>query len=144
MVSTAGLTSVAVSWRQKKRNHRLLFGTPVRKVRLDWRRQLAIFECGEIFGYERWTGTRFGTDEWQVFVLQAGAAGAPLSAVPGIRPGARILLSAYGKDRCRKALQLIEMAGLIHPLEQLNAERWAVLGSKLAAGFSPDAGGLAR
>ena len=129
------LTTVSVSWRKNKRNHRLLFGTPQRWVRLDWRRRLAVFETGQIFGYERWATGRYGTVHWSVHVLQAGGAGEQLTAVTGVRPGARILLSGYGKDRAMRALSELEKLGDPNVLESVDSERWHVLGGKLAAGF---------
>jgi len=130
------LTTASVSWRKNKRNHRLLFGTPRRWVRLDWRRRLAVFETGQVFGYERWAAGRYGTIQWSVHVLQAGGAGEQLTAVTGIRPGARILLSAYGKDRARRALSELEALRSAGALEEIETERWHVHGSRLAAGLS--------
>lgn len=129
------LTSVSVSWRQKKRNHRLLFGTPLRWIRLDWRRRLALFETGQIFGYERWSACHHGTLQWNVFVLQAGTAGDHLSVVRGIRPGARILLSAYGADRAKRALHEFELLRSACSLDDITQDRWRVLGSKFLAGL---------
>jgi len=129
------LTTVSVSWRKNKRNHRLLFGTPRRWVRLDWRRRLAVFETGQIFGYERWAAGRHGTIHWSVHVLQAGGAGEQLTSVTGVRPGARILLTGYGKDRARRALSEFEKLGEPTVLERIDAEQWHVLGGRLAAGF---------
>lgn len=135
MRTDRALTTVSVSWRQKKRNHRLLFGTPLRWVRLDWRRRLAVFEIDQIFGYERWTSGQYGTLQWNVFVLQAGAPGDDLTAVSGVRPGARILLSAYGKDRAKRAIAELEALRLVSPVDEIGAERWSVLGSRFMAGF---------
>ncbi len=129
------MTTVAVSWRQKHRNHRLVFGTPERWVRLDWRRRLAVFQPGCVLGYERWRRGRFGTLDWQVFVLETGRAGEPLVSVPGVMPGARILVAAQGKDRARRCLEELKRLETETLLEAIPAFRWQVMGGRFAAGL---------
>lgn len=135
MTTEAMLTTVAVSWRQKHRNHRLMFGAPERWVRLDWRRRLAVFRPGSVLGYERWRRGQFGTVDWQVFVIETGRAGEPLAAVPGVKPGARILLAAQGKDRAKRFLEELERLQAACPVEAIPAPRWQVLGARFTAGL---------
>lgn len=135
MTTDAMLTTVAVSWRQKHRNHRLVFGAPARWVRLDWRRRLAVFRPGSVLGYERWRRGRFGTVDWQVFVIETGRACEPLAAIPGVKPGARILLAAQGKDRARRFLEELKRLQTPGAVEAIPALKWQVLGARFAAGL---------
>ena len=130
------LTTVSVSWRQKKRNHRLIFGCPAKWVRLDWRRRLAVFEAGQIFGYERWQRGPFGTKDWQVYVIRAGRVGEQISSIDGVRPGGGILFAALGKDRAKRALNTLSALSEKGSLSSISADYWRVLSLKIDAGQS--------
>lgn len=118
------LTTVAVSWRKKRRNHRILFGQPERMIRLDWRRRLAVFETGAIFGYERWRANAYGTIDWQIYVLKCGRPGSELSRVSGLRPGAEILFAAHGKTAAKRALCMLELVSDHVVLTDVSEATW--------------------
>ena len=91
-------------------NHRLRFGKPEAKTKLDKYRSLASFPEGSIFGYIRWRANEYGTIDWRVYVLKAQADGF-ISKVAGVAPAVKILVSAQGKpaaQRCLKALDKLE------------------------------------
>jgi len=91
-------------------NHRLRFGQPEAKTKLDKYRSLASFPEGSIFGYIRWRANEYGTIDWRVYVLKAQADGLR-SEVAGITPAVKILVSAQGKPavkRCFTALDALE------------------------------------
>lgn len=127
------LTTASVSWRKKRRNHRILFGEPIRWVRLDWQRKLAVFQPGQIFGYERWRGDKYGTQLWQIFVVRAVPSGQSAERIPGVRPGAETLLSAQGKDRAKRALKLIEQVKIHTDDCALDVERWSMIANRFEA-----------
>lgn len=118
------LTLVSIAWRKRRRNHRLLFGTPVRWVRLDWHRRLAAFKSGDIFAYERWQGSQFGTSDWRIFVLQTAHSGQYASEVSGIFPGAIVLVKISGKDRCKRFLKLLDALKTNRDLSEYSAGKW--------------------
>ncbi|WP_339636732.1 DUF2840 domain-containing protein [uncultured Hyphomonas sp.] len=122
------LTLVSVSWRKNRRNHRVLFGAPRRWIRLDWRRRIAVFQPGDIFAYERWSGDRFGTQSWQVFVLQACTPGSGLQVLPGIKPGAEILVSAHGKPAAKRLLALLDRLECTRKLGHMSEHDWRQIG----------------
>ena len=105
--SAANLTAVIVAYRKNRFNHRLLFGEPVFRVRRGWRRDVAAFEPGVVFGYERWQANQYGTQDWRLYVCLS-ASGGSIAPVPGILPGAEILLSAIGKTQVKRALYAID------------------------------------
>ena len=137
---TGKYTLTSIAWRKRKRNHRLLFGTPDRSVRLGWHNRLAAFLPDQIFGYERWRANKYGTIEWQIFILQAQKSGQPVSQIPGVFPGACVLASAHGKPNAKRMLSALD--GLRHKagIDALSAETWIQFGLLFDTGF--DAGDL--
>jgi len=131
------LTLVSITWRKRRRHHRLLFGTPYRWIRLDWRRRLAAFQPGQIFGYERWQANRYGTQTWQVFVVVARAPNERASDIPGVRPGADLLLSAYGKAASKRALTLFDQLSEVTQLDALSEGSWRQAGTLFATKLDP-------
>lgn len=123
-MTSNNLTIVSIAWRKKRRNHRLLFGTPRDLIRLDWRRRLAVFDEGQIFGYERWRANQYGTIDWQVFVIKAGRPGCEISAVNGIQPDAIILLAARGKTATKHTLEMLNLISLNMALIDVSEEIW--------------------
>ncbi|WP_366523843.1 DUF2840 domain-containing protein [uncultured Algimonas sp.] len=121
------LTVVVVQYRKKRLNHRILFGTPVREYRLGWRRSLASFLPGQVFGYERWRANRYGTQAWSIAVGRA-CAPSGVTFVEGIHPGLDLWLHAIGKTRVKRvfdALSAFRDVG-IKPSE-LPERRWRAL-----------------
>ena len=91
-------------------NHRLRFGQPEAKTKLDKYRAFATFSTGSIFGYIRWRANEYGTIDWRVYVLKAETNGV-FSQVSGVTPAVKILVSAQGKPaakRCLSALDSLE------------------------------------
>lgn len=125
------LTAVILSYRKNRHNHRLLFGTPRLHIRRGWRLKLAAFTPGDVFGYERWQADKYGTQDWSIRVCRAVENGA-VSVVPGILPGAEILLEARGKTRvkrCFHALDELKSSGV--SLAEWPDFRWRILHNKL-------------
>jgi len=88
-------------------NHRLRFGEPFKKIRLDKSRVLATFEPNIIFGYIRWKANEYGTQDWRVYILKTQSSGA-LSQIAGVSPAVKVLLSAVGKTSVKRALSVID------------------------------------
>ncbi|MEL6361748.1 MAG: DUF2840 domain-containing protein [Pseudomonadota bacterium] len=101
------LTLVTIAYRKRRHNHRLVFGTPVLDIRRNWCRRFAAFEPEQMFGYERWQANQYGTQDWRIFVCRARYQGA-ITRVPGVMPGAEILLSAIGKTQVKRVLRAID------------------------------------
>ena len=88
-------------------NHRIKFGVPTYKTKLDKYRTLMSFSEGVIFGYIRWVANEYGTQDWRVYVLKTQSSGL-LSKVPGISPAVKILLSSKGTVAVKRALKAID------------------------------------
>jgi hypothetical protein len=133
-MSAACHTLVIESYRKNRHNYRLLFGAPVRIVRHGWRRQMVVFQAGQVFGYERWRANRFGTQTWSITVCCA-TDGPRLTRVPGVIPGGEIWLHAAGKTRVKRvfaALDSLKQNGLSP--EYMPVRRWRELAQMLATG----------
>lgn len=128
------LTRVSLAYVEHRFKLYLRFGQPAHEVRLDrWRRE-ASFLPTAIFCRIRWEANDYGTIRWQLLVLRACTLLGDMLRIPGIRPGARILLRAEGERQVMAVLQkidAIETLG-IDPVEVAPAY-WGTLGNRLAA-----------
>ena len=137
MTQRRNLTAVQIVYRKNRINHRLRFGAPLMAARLDWRRNLVAFAPGSVFGYIRWRANRFGTQDWRLFVLRTIERGA-LATVPGVIPGADILLATRGTTRTQRALGILdelEQGG--GGLSQVTDAYWRHLHNRLAVSLDP-------
>ena len=88
-------------------NHRLRFGIPKTKIKLDKYRSLAVLKPHQIFGYIRWQANMFGSQDWRFFVIKTCTDG-PVTHIPGITPAARLLASSHGTAAVKRALRAID------------------------------------
>ena len=132
------LTLAAIRWRKNRRNDRILFGAPERLVRLDWQRSLAAFLPGSVFGYERWEANKYGTQSWLIFVLKAEKPKANFSQIPGVFPGAQILLYVRGKEACKAFLSHFDDIRAKGAFEENDPILWQQIGHRIQAGTSAD------
>lgn len=123
---------------QNRYSHRLRFGIPQKVITLDKRRKIACFLPDQIIGYSRWSGAKYGTVDWRIYIARTGYTPF-LSSIPGIYPAARILLAAQGKTavkRCLTTLDKIE-SQLEGPLETVPESYWICLSNALLTKQSP-------
>ena len=113
----------------------LRFSRPVRERSLDRTRRIAAFLPGARFARLRWEAGDWGPARWQLMVLQACRPCESMQRVPGIDPGADVLLRAEGPREVRALLAKIDaIAALgIDPVDAAPAY-WHLLGERLAAG----------
>ena len=129
------LTVAIISYRKNRQNNRLLFGDPVVRIRRGWRRELVAFTPGQIFAYERWRANKYGTQSWQIFVVKAGHQNDCVQLIPGIFPGAVLLLATYGSTASKRLLNCFEQLGKIEPLERISESRWRQISLLKEAGL---------
>ena len=103
----SSLTLVQGKFVRGRCNHRLRFGVPEYEMRLDKSRTVYAFQPQQTFGYIRWQANSFGTTDWRLYVCQTRGAGR-ISRLPGIRPGADILLNIHGTEAMKSALRQID------------------------------------
>jgi hypothetical protein len=127
-------TRVSLANVDKRINLYLRFGNPARIVQLDRWRRCAVFLPASIFCRIRWESNEYGTTRWQLMVMQACTPLDAVQRIPGIRPGARILLSAEGERQVQAVLPLIDAieAQGIDPID-VSPAYWRTLGNRLSA-----------
>ncbi|MAY26391.1 MAG: transposase [Polycyclovorans sp.] len=132
--SRVPLTRVSLAYLAQRINLYLRFGHPARTAQLDRWRRCAMFLPVAIFCRIRWESNDYGTVRWQLMVLQACTPFDAMQSIPGVRPGARLLLHAEGERKVRAVLAQIDT------IEALNLDPadvspayWRTLGNRLAA-----------
>jgi hypothetical protein len=86
----------------------LRFGKPISERTLDRRRRVATFEPGAIFAFIRWASNAHGTLVSRIDILRACDDGEPCSTIPGVKPGAEILLRTVGWEKVQRVLRAID------------------------------------
>ncbi|HHG5007290.1 TPA: DUF2840 domain-containing protein [Pseudomonas aeruginosa] len=137
LASQAGnvpLTRVSLAYIEPRFKLYLRFGEPARTLRLDHWRRCAVFLPGAMFCRIRWQANDYGTVRWQLMVMQAGTPLDDVQRIPGVRPGARLLLHAEGENAVRAVLERIdgiEAQGIA--AIDVSPAYWRTLGNRLAA-----------
>ena len=131
-------TAIVLFYRKNQKNYRLLFGHPQQEIRRGWHRKLAVFEPGELFAYERWEANSYGTQRWQIMVCRTAQNGS-VTRVPGVHPGAKLLLRVNGKTKSKRFLSCLDglKSSAIAP-ETIRDRIWMELGLALNSGANLD------
>ncbi len=133
-VGTAPLTSVSLAFIEQRIDIYLRFGEPARTIRLDRWRRVAIFLPGVVFCRIRWHANDYGTVRWQLMVMQACTPLDAAQRIPGVRPGAHLLLHAEGEPAVRAVLECIDaIEALGIATIDVSPAYWRTLGNRLAA-----------
>ncbi len=137
LVSRAGptpLTRVSLAYIKQRIDIYLRFGEPTRTIRLDRWRRVAMFLPGVMFCRIRWHANDYGTVRWQLMVMQACTLLDAAQRIPGVLPGARLLLHAEGEPAVRAVLAQLDAieAQSIAPAD-VSPAYWRTLGNRLAA-----------
>jgi hypothetical protein len=130
---SAPLTRVSLVYLESRFKLYLRFGEPVRTLRLDRWRRVAVFLPNDVLCRIRWQANDYGTICWQLMVMQACTPLDAMQRIPGVQPGARLLLHAEGDNQVRAVLEridAIEALG-ITPVAASRAY-WRTLANRLA------------
>jgi len=134
MAATTSLTRVSLVYVEQRINLYLRFGEPVRTIRLDRWRRVAMFPPGSVFCRIRWHASDYGTIRWQLMVMQTCTPLGAAQRIPGVLPGARLLLHAEGEPAVRAVLARIDAAeALGNAAIDVSPAYWRTLGNRLAA-----------
>ena len=128
------LTRVALAYIESRFKLYLRFGEPARTLQLDRWRRSAVFLPGTMFCRIRWHANDYGTVRWQLMLMQACTPLDAAQRIPGVQPGARLLLHAEGDGQVRAVLEridAIEALG-IAPIA-VSPAYWRTLANRLAA-----------
>jgi hypothetical protein len=134
------LTTVELTWIEKRIEHRIRFGRPVHETIIDKKRRLVGFAPGSIFAFVRWAANDFGTVVSRIDIVRAVLAAEPYQTLPYIRPGGEILLKIAGWDKVERIFQLIDAMEAIgiDPVEAA-PDYWRQTHNRLVAGGTPRA-----
>lgn len=131
---TAPLTRVSLAHVEQRIDIYLRFGEPARTIRLDRWRRVAMFLPGAVFCRIRWHANDYGTVRWQLMVIQACTPLDAAQRIPGVLPGAHLLLHAEGEPAVRSVLaqlDAIEAQGIASA--DVSPAYWRTLGNRLAS-----------
>ncbi|MBP6779272.1 MAG: DUF2840 domain-containing protein [Pseudoxanthomonas sp.] len=132
--TSAPLTRVSLAYVEHRFKLYLRFGEPARTLRIDRWRSVAVFLPNAVLCRIRWQSNDYGTIRWQLMVMQACTPLDGAQRIPGVQPGARLLLHAEGDNQIRAVLEridAIEVLG-IAPTSASPAY-WRTLANRLAA-----------
>ena len=132
------ITKLSLIEATQQTNDRLLFGRPHNPNKLDGQIEELRFKPLQIFGFVRWRGNQYGTQTWRVIVAQAGCPGENLTQIPGVKPGAHLLLHAFGKTRAKRALRVIAMLSEAHVLHEIAPAYWRHVHLQISKNKEPE------
>jgi hypothetical protein len=128
------LTEVELYFLKGKIERWIRFGAPVSERTLDRRRRIASFAPGSIFAFVRWASNGYGTLVSRIDILRACDSGEACSTVPGVKPGAEILLRAVGWDKVQRVLRAIDAVEALGLSPQdICPDHWRHIHNRLAA-----------
>lgn len=118
------LTVVEILFQRDRRNYYITFGKGEYR-RLSPTRAEERFAPGQLWGYVRWEANEYGTQHWEAWVLRAGAPGQEITTVPGVQPGAQVILCARGAARVHRYFESLDMLDNIGiPHADVSASYW--------------------
>lgn len=132
--ANAPLTRVSLAYIEPRFKLYLRFGEPARTLQLDRWRRCAMFMPGAILCRVRWQANDYGTIRWQLMVMQAATPLDAVQRIPGVQPGACLLLHAEGDANVRAVLERIDgIEALGIAPAAASPAYWRTLGNRLAA-----------
>ncbi|WP_241177064.1 DUF2840 domain-containing protein [Citrobacter portucalensis] len=128
------ITRVSLAYIEARFKLYLRFGEPARTHQLDRWRRSALFLPGAVFCRVRWHANDYGTIRWQLMVMQACTPLDAAQRIPGVQPGARLLLHTEGDANVRAVLERIDgIETLGIAAIDVSPAYWRTLGNRLAA-----------
>nr|WP_202978047.1 DUF2840 domain-containing protein [Pseudomonas nabeulensis] len=128
------LTRVSLAYIETRFKLYLRFGEPARTLQLDRWRRCAVFLPGSMLCRIRWQANDYGTIRWQLTVMQTATPLDDMQRIPGVQPGARLLLHAEGDANVRAVLERIDaIEALGIAAIDVSPAYWRTLGNRLAA-----------
>lgn len=132
--TSAPLTRVSLAYIEPRFKLYLRFGEPARTLQLDRWRRCAMFMPGAMLCRVRWQANDYGTIRWQLMVMQAATPLDAAQRIPGVQPGACLLLHAEGDSSVRAVLERIDgIEALGIAAIDVSPAYWRTLGNRLAA-----------
>jgi len=134
LIAHEGLTRVSLAYVAHRLNLYLRFGEPAYCVQHDRWRRMAAFRPAAMFCRIRWEANDYGTVRWQLMVMQACTSLDAAQRIPGVQPGARLLLRVEGERPVRATLSCIDAIEALNIAPaNTSPAYWRMLGNRLAA-----------
>ena len=134
LVGSVPLTRVSLAYIEPRFKLYLRFGEPARTLQLDRWRRCAVFLPGAMLCRIRWQANDYGTIRWQLMVMQACTPLDAAQRIPGVQPGARLLLHVERDNQVRAVLERIDaIEALGITPATASPAYWRTLGNRLAA-----------
>lgn len=131
-------TEVELFFMRGKIERWIRFGTPISERTLDRRRRIAVFAPDSIFAFIRWASNEHGTLVSRIDILRACRSGESYSTVPGVRPGAEMLLRVVGWDKVNRVLRAIDaVEALGFAAQEICPDHWRHVHNRLVSGLAP-------
>jgi len=128
------LTRVTLAYVETRFKLYLRFGEPARTVSLDHWRRCAVFPSASLFCRMLWQANDYGTTRWQLMVMKACTPLDAVQRIPGVQPGACLLLKAEGKNAVQAVLEQIDaIEALGIAPAATSSVYWRTLANRLAA-----------
>ncbi len=132
------LTTVELTWVEKRVEHRIRFGRPLCTHTIDRRRRVVSFAPDRVFALVRWAANDFGTIFSRIDIVRTVIVGEAYQTLPFVRPGGEILLKFDGWPKVERVLLLIdEIERIGIDPEAVSPDHWRHVHNRLTAGHEP-------
>lgn len=132
--ASAPLTRVSLAYIAPRFKLYLRFGEPAHMLQIDRWRRCAVFLPNAVLCRIRWQANDYGTIRWQLMVMQTATPLDAVQRIPGVRPGAHLLLHVEGDANVRAVLERIDaIEALGIAPSAVSSAYWRTLGNRLAA-----------
>lgn len=132
------MTRVELIHVEKRIEHWLRFGRPVREQIVDRRRRIFVFGPGSVFAFVRWEGNDYGTIASRLAILRAVERGEPFQTIAGVDPGGDLLLAVEGWAKVERTFQIVDAVEAIgiDPAD-VAPTYWRHVHNRLTLGLEP-------
>ncbi len=134
----SALTKVELYWLEGRIERWIRFGQQVEERILDRRRRVLAFAPGAVFAFVRWASNDHGTLVSRIDILRAVEAGEARTTIPGVTPGAEVLLRLSGWPRVQRVLAAVDVVDElgVDPAD-IDPNHWQHVHNRLAVGLEP-------
>ena len=132
------LTTVELTFIEKRIEHWIRFGRPVSDRVLDKRRRLLSFTPGSTFGFIRWAANDYGTVVSRLAIVRTVERGTAFQTVPFVWPGGDLLLDVSGWPQVKHVLEVIDQIERFgfDPCA-VSPDHWRHVHNRITAGQEP-------
>jgi hypothetical protein len=132
------MTTVELTWIEKKIEYWIRFGRDCHEHILDRRRRRLGFPPDVVFAFVRWASNDYGTIISRIDIVRTIGRGEPFQTLPFVRPGGDILLKIESWPKVERVLQAIDaIEALGIDPSDIPPDHWRHLHNRLTASLEP-------